>query len=164
MFIAISKLAVEAFVALSAEPSSLAGIRARVDHLVKQMPDPANVLVTQHLVHALAATAVGNRADARSAFEAAAALPHASRDFLHQVALQIALIGHDDDLAQSALRNFDPAGPDVTADTLRLYGAWAARRGDTAGQQRAEVRLADLRESALDELGKNSFNRERVTP
>jgi DNA-binding winged helix-turn-helix (wHTH) protein len=161
---AISKLAVEAFVALSAEPSSLAGIRARVDHLVKQMPDPANVLVTQHLVHALAATAVGNRADARSAFEAAAALPHASRDFLHQVALQIALIGHDDDLAQSALRNFDPAGPDVTADTLRLYGAWAARRGDKAGQQRAEVCLADLRESALDELGKNSFNRERVTP
>ena len=56
---AIDKLAIEAFVALAAEPASIAGLRRRVDGIVGQIADPAGSRSMQYLVNAPAAAAAG---------------------------------------------------------------------------------------------------------
>jgi hypothetical protein len=95
----------------------------------------------------------------QQAFAAAAHSPGASRDFLHALALQLALVKHEDAMAKDWLGDFDPTAGDVTADTLRLYIAWSHRRGDTAGAQRAQARLATLRGTALAALAKVPIER-----
>jgi DNA-binding winged helix-turn-helix (wHTH) protein len=154
---AVDKLAIEAFVALTAEPSSVAGLRRRVDGLVGQIADPAGSRFMQYLVHALAAAASGDRLGARTALDAAAHAPQASRDLLRQFALQIALVTRDDTIAQDHLRDFRLDDADLTADTLRLYGAWSARRGDQENQRRATARLHTLRQAPLDVLARTHF-------
>lgn len=154
---AVDKLAIEAFVALAAEPSSVAGLRRRVDGLVGQIADPAGSRFMQYLVHALAAAASGDRPGARTALDTAAHVPQASRDLLRQFALQIALVTRDDAIAQDHLRDFRLDDADLTADTLRLYGAWSARRGDQENQRRALARLDALRQAPLDVLARAHF-------
>ncbi len=155
---AVEKLMSEAFVALTADPAAVADIRGRVDVIVGHMADPSNTRYLQYLVHALATAAAGNRQGAQRALEAAARAPQSSADQVHQVALQIALATHDDAIAQSPMHGFKPAAADVTADTLRLYSEWSARRGDAAGRQRAQARFSELRQSALDGLAKAGFD------
>ncbi|CAM5576765.1 winged helix-turn-helix domain-containing protein [Rhodanobacter lindaniclasticus] len=154
---AIDKLAIEAFVALAADPASIAGLRHRVDGLVGQIADPAGSRSTQYLVHALAAGAAGDRPGARTALAAAAHAPQASRDLLRQFALQIALVTRDDAIAQDHLRDFKLDDADISADTLRLYGVWSARRGDQENQRRAMARLDALRKEPLDVLARAHF-------
>ncbi|MGB3747980.1 MAG: winged helix-turn-helix domain-containing protein [Rhodanobacter sp.] len=154
---AVDKLAIEAFVALAAEPASVAGLRRRVDSLVGRIADPAGSRFMQYLVHALAAAASGDRLGARTALDAAAHAPQASRDLLRQFALQIALVTRDDTIAQDHLRDFRLDDADLTADTLRLYGAWSARRGDQENQRRATARLHTLRQAPLDVLARAHF-------
>jgi hypothetical protein len=144
-------------VALAAEPASIAGLRRRVDSLVGQIADPAGSRFMQYLVHALAAAASGDRPGARIALDAAAHAPQASRDLLRQFALQIALITRDDAIAQDQLRDFRLDDADLTADTLRLYSAWSAHRGDQENQRRAMARLDTLRQAPLDVLAKAHF-------
>jgi hypothetical protein len=142
----------EALVALAVEPASLADLRRRVDAQVAHANDPSGLKSSQYVIHALAAAAAGNSREVRVALHAArdAGTP---RDFLHTLALSISLAGHDDTIAQTELRDFDPSADDVSANTLQLYGQWAARRGDTEGQRRAQAKLASLRQTALDTFG-----------
>lgn len=155
---AIEKWTVEAFVAAAAAPADVERIRHRVDASVKQMADPAGALFNQALVHALAAAVAGDRKAASAALAIAANAPERSPDLLHQFALHIALISGDDTLAQPALRDFDASSADVSADTLRLYGAWSAHRGDRHGEQQASTRLDAMRRSALDVLSMAHFD------
>ncbi len=155
---AVDRLLIEAFVAVAADPASVAGLSRRVDELVGQLADPAGSRSTQYLVHALAAAVARDRDRARAALEAAAQAPQASRDLVRQFALQIALVTHDDAIAQEQLQGFTLADADLTADTLRLYGAWSARRGDTQNQQRALARLQALRQAPLEVLAKAHFD------
>lgn len=155
---AIEKRMIEAFVALDADPASLTGVRRHVDDLIGHTSDPADMRSTQYLVHSLAAAALGDLPGAQAALEAAASAPQASRDLVRQVALQIALVTHDDAIAQKHLRDFDPTDADVTADTLRLYGDWSARRGDRSNQKRAMDRLDAMRQAPIDILAKAHFD------
>ena len=111
----------------------------------------------QGVIYALAAVAKHDRANVRKALDAAAAAPGTQRDFLHQAALRIAMATHDDALAESYLHDFNPGNADVTADTLRLYDAWAAGRSDKSGQQRAADSLAAMRRTAVDILAEAGF-------
>lgn len=153
----VDRLMIEAFVAVAADPGSVAGLRRRVDNLVGQIADPAGSRFRQYLVHALAAAATGNRPGARTALDAAAHAPQASRDLLRQFALQIALVTRDDAVAQDQLRDFRLDDTDLTADTLRLYSAWSAHRGDQENQRRAMARLDALRQAPLDVLARANF-------
>lgn len=151
---AVEKLMIEAFVAIAADPSSVASLRRRVDGIVAHVSDQADVRSMQYLVHALAAASAGDHRGARDALETAAGAPQASRDLVRQFALQIALVTHDDAIARSHLHDFDPAQADVTADTLRLYVAWAAHKGDKIHQQRARERLDAMRQAPIRVLAK----------
>ena len=155
---AIEKRMIEAFVAIAAAPGSVAAIRRRADDIAGHMSDPADVRSMQYLIHALAAAATGNLKGVQAALDAAASAPHASRDLVHQITLQIALVTHNDAIAQNHLRDFNPVDADVTADTLRLYGAWAARNGDRDNQRRARARLDAMRKVPLDILAKAHFD------
>ncbi|MBT2144575.1 MULTISPECIES: winged helix-turn-helix domain-containing protein [unclassified Rhodanobacter] len=149
---ATEKLLIEAFVAIAADPAAMAGIRRRVDEIAGHAVDPSGIRYQQQLVHALAAAAGGDRQGAHAALDAAAHDPHAPRDMVHAFALQLALASHDDAAAQARLGDFKLDDTDVTADTLRLYGTWSARRGDEKNRRRAMARLDAMRQVSLNAL------------
>lgn len=150
---------VESFVAIAVDPASLAAIEHRIDARAARMADPSEIGFNLAVVRALAAAARGDRKGMHAAFEEAARSPGASRDFVHALALQLALVKHEDAMARTWLADFDPASADTTADTLRLYIAWSNRHGDAAGAKRAQVRLDSLRATALAALAKVPINR-----
>lgn len=145
---------IEAFVAIAVDPTGLEAIERRVDGGTGHRPDPSGTRFDVAAVHALARAARGDREGTQEALEAAAHRPGAPRDFLHALALQIALAKHQDAVAQAWLADFEPESPATTADTLRLYIDWSHRRGDTAGAQHAQARLSSLRAAALAALAK----------
>lgn len=151
---ALQSSVIEAFVAIAVDPASLAGIERRVEAMARHLPDPSGAHFNRAVVQTLANAARGDHKGMQEAFAAAAHSPGASRDFLHALALQLALARHEDAAAQAWLGDFDVESPDATADTLRLYIAWAKRRGDAAGARRAQARLASLRATALAALAK----------
>jgi DNA-binding winged helix-turn-helix (wHTH) protein len=161
---AVGKLTIEAFVAISADAPALSSIRNRVDGIVGHMANPSDVRYMQDLVHALAAAAAGDHHGAQAAIEAAAGAPQSSRDMVRQFALQIALVTHDDAIAQNRLRDFKPDDADVTADTLRLYGEWSTRHGNGKDRQRAMDRLDAMRQAPLRILAEARFDQAALSP
>jgi len=145
---------IEAFVAIAVDPAGLEAIERRLEAGNGHRPDPAGMRFEQAAVHALACAARGDRQGMQAALEAAAHKPDAPRDFLHALALQIALATGQDAVAQAWLADFEPESPATTADTLRLYADWSHRRGDPAGARHAKARLASLRATALAALAK----------
>jgi DNA-binding winged helix-turn-helix (wHTH) protein/TolB-like protein len=150
---------VESFVALAVDPASLAAIERRIETRAARMADPSEIGFNLAVVHTLAAAARDDRKGMHAAFATAARSPGAPRDFVHALALQLALVKNEDAMARSWLVDFDPESADTTSDTLRLYIAWSNRHGDAAGAKRAQVRLDSLRAAALAALAKVPINR-----
>jgi|GEM_PF-764002 len=151
-------LLMEAFIALSADAGSVTGTRHRVDELTSRANDPSSLLFMQRITHALAAAADNDPDGVRKSLDAAATTRGMQSDLLHQAALRIALVMRDDELAGTYLRDFNPDDPDVSADTLRLYAQWASRRNDNTARQRAETRLAGMREDTTAVLTRAGLN------
>jgi hypothetical protein len=83
---------------------------------------------------------------------------------VRQFALQIALVTHDDAIAQNRLRDFKPDDADVTADTLRLFGEWSTRHGNGKDRQRAMDRLDAMRQAPLRILAEARFDQAALSP
>ncbi|MEI7036349.1 winged helix-turn-helix domain-containing protein [Fulvimonas yonginensis] len=146
---ALDQLLNEAFVALRAAPATLPALQDVADRLGGRS---ATTVVRWHvaMMHALAAAVRGDRAAAHAAFAAAGQAP---ADLRAAFALQIALTTADDALAGEVLRAYDPLQKQASADTLRLYAAWATRHGDATLAQRARAALGEARQAALAALG-----------
>jgi hypothetical protein len=145
---------VESFVAIAVDPGSLVAIQRRIDDRAARMADPGEIGFNLAVVRTLVAAARGDRKGMQASFAVAARSPGASRDFMHALALQLALVKHEDALARSWLADFDLDSAETTSDTLRLYIAWSKRSGDTAAAKRAQARLDAMRATALVALAK----------
>ncbi|MCX7513602.1 winged helix-turn-helix domain-containing protein [Frateuria hangzhouensis] len=156
----------EASAALVAEPQALAAIAHDADRLIDAQQQPNDYAYERQLIHAMAASAARQPAQARDALKAAAAGPHpsdATADNLHYIGLTIALRDADKDAAALALAGFDP-GASSNADVLRLYAQWAERQGDRDGHARATARLASLRTEAQAALAAEPFDEALASP
>lgn len=144
----------QAAAALQADPTSVAALAKQADALIAGQKKPATFGYIQHLIHAVAAAATGQSADAVKALKTAAATPTADdpeHNDLRYIGLVVALHLRAPAAADVALAGYDPAH-DNHADNLRLYRQWSTRRNDAASQARASARIEQLRSTTLAAL------------
>ncbi|MDN5924191.1 MAG: winged helix-turn-helix domain-containing protein [Xanthomonadales bacterium] len=137
--------------AYAAEPDALSRIARKADAIHAAQKDAASLAYAWQLVHALADAQAGRPTQSMTHMAAAASAAHPSdpqRTNLRSVAF---LLATNDKAAAVALKGFDIAKCS-NASTLHEYARWAQAQGNTAGQQRAQARIAALRKLTLAAL------------